>query len=91
MADLLTTQKATIDDDTAHALQGGSFGAVSSDPAIASVANIGGYLYVVAHSAGTVTLTATRNADGATATLDVSVAAPEVGTFVIQLGAISNQ
>lgn len=85
MANTLTTlEKATIDDGTDHALAAGSFAATSSDPAVASVASSGGFWYCLGQSAGTATITATRNADGATATVDVTVTTGS--GFTIHLG-----
>lgn len=91
--ELTTVQRATIDDDTAHALPAGAYSAVSSDTDVATVAAIGGYLFVVAHAEGTATLTATRLSDGATSNdLEVTVLpAPGAGTFTIQFGAVSHQ
>ena len=88
--ELDTTQKATIDDDTNPALAGGAYSVTSSDTAVAVTATLGGFWYCIAQAEGVTTLEATRLADGATGTVDVTVvAAPEPGTFVIQLGAIS--
>lgn len=88
--ELTTAQKATIDDDTHHALPAGSYSAVSDDTDVATVAAIGGYLFVVAQGVGTATITATRGADQATGELEVTVnPVPAPGTFTLLLGAIS--
>lgn len=91
MANTLTTlEKATVDDDTDHALNVGSYSVVSSDPAVASVnTNESGYWFCYGNTAGTATLTATRNADGETATVEVTVEAPALPGFEIHLGAHS--
>lgn len=90
MADLSILDKATIDDDANLALPTGPYTVVSSDDTIATASGIGGYWYCIAQGAGTCTVTATRVADGAIGTLDVTVIPlADPGTFVIQLGATS--
>jgi len=80
-----TTQYAPIEDGNGVALPPGSFSATSSDPAVASIGSAPGAIAVVGQAAGTATITATRNADGATATLTVTVTGADA--FTIQLGA----
>lgn len=83
---LTTLQKAQILDEAGNPLHQGTHAATSSDPAVASIGDGGGFtLAVVGNSAGTATITATRNADGATATLTVEVTAPAT-PFAITLG-----
>lgn len=97
MADtLLTTEKATIDGDDNFALRTNTFTCESSDPTVAAVDGtsvIGpdgfGFWFLVGQAPGTVTVTATRVADGRTATVDVAVSAPELPAFTIHLGAHS--
>lgn len=89
MDTLTTLEKATVDDAANHALPAGSFSVTSSDTAVATVNTDGGFWYCFGQTAGTSTLTATRNADGATATLDITVTTPALPGFTIQLGAHS--
>lgn len=85
MADTLTTlEKATIVKADDLALPGGSFSVTSSDPTIASVGVLGGFWYAFGQSTGTAILTATRNADGATAILTATVTAGD--GFTVHLG-----
>ncbi len=85
MATLTTLQYAVVQDGNGVDL-GGGYGVTSSDPLIASIGSgPGGTIAVVGQSVGTATITATRNMDGATATLDVTVTADAEG-FSIQLG-----
>lgn len=89
MDTLTNLEKATIDGEDNHALAAGSFSVTSSDTATATVGASGGFWYCFGQAAGTVTLTATRNSDGATATLDVEVTSVVPGSFTIHLGAHS--
>lgn len=81
-----TTQYALILDGNGNALSPSQFSATSSDPTIASIGTgANGGLAVVGQTAGTATITAHRNADGATATLTATVTT--AAGFTIQLGA----
>lgn len=85
MASLTTLEKAQILDDAGTPLNSGSYSATSSNPAVASIGDGGGFtLAVLGQSAGTATITATRNADGETATLEVTVTSG--APFTISLG-----
>lgn len=84
MATLTTLEKAPVLDDADNHL-GESYDVQSSDTAVATTAKATGQLwYVYGAGVGTTTLTATRIADGGTATLEVTVSA---APFVIKLGA----
>lgn len=91
--EITTAEKATIDDDTHHALPDAQYSVTSSDETVATIQEIGGYWYVVAQGEGTTTIDAVRLSDNATGSMDVTVVAqpdPEApGTFTILLGAIS--
>lgn len=88
MADLDTTHWAPILDQSDAPLFPGSFSAVSSDPTVAQIVQgTGGVLAVAGRATGTATITATRNSDGATASVDVTVEAVGPGEFTIHLGA----
>jgi uncharacterized protein YjdB len=80
-----TTQYAPLQDGGGANLNPSSYSATSSDPAVASIGSAPGAIAVVGQSAGTATITAVRNADGATATLEVTVTT--ASGFTIQLGA----
>ncbi len=88
MAQLTTLEYAPVLDGNGVNLFPGTYSAVSSDPAVASIgqSGLGGGATIVVNglSAGTATITATRNVDGATASLDVTVTA--ANGFTIQLG-----
>lgn len=90
MANTLTTlEQAPIQDAaTSVNLFAGSYSATSSDPAVAAVIQVGlgggASIAVNGISAGTATITVTRNVDGATATLLATVTAG--ASFTIQLG-----
>lgn len=90
MANELTSlELAPIQDGNGANLWPGAYSATSSDPLVASIGQVGlgGGAYIVVNglSAGTATITATRNVDGATATLDVTVTSAGAA-FTIQLG-----
>ena len=86
MASITTLQRAPILDGLNANLGAGGYSVVSSDTSVATIAAFENYnLYVVSADVGTATITATRLADNATATLDVSVIASD--PFTIQLGA----
>jgi hypothetical protein len=59
---------------------------VSSDPAVADVQWLDWRPWIFARALGETTITATRYADGATATLELEVAAPVLPPFAISLG-----
>jgi uncharacterized protein YjdB len=82
---LSTIQQAKLLDGNNAQLLPAAYSAYSSDHAVATIAIVVGALTVVAQGAGSATITATRVADGATATLVVDVAA--AAGFTIQLGA----
>jgi uncharacterized protein YjdB len=88
MADLTTAQYAYILNASDQPLPQTAFAAVSSDPTVASIGTGNDSTHVViGQSAGTATITVTRNSDSAIATLEVSVEAVAPGTFEIHLGA----
>lgn len=94
MDTLTTAEKATIDGEDNLALLPGSYSVVSSDDAVATVTSdypgYNGYWFAVGQSVGVCTITATRIADGAEATLDVEVTEGGSGSgFTIHLGAHS--
>jgi uncharacterized protein YjdB len=84
MATLNALKKAPILDQDGQGMLDTNFGVSSSDPLVARAQSYGGVLYVTGVAAGTVVITATRNADGAVATLDVTVVAAT--PFAISLG-----
>jgi len=89
MANTLTTlEQAPIQDGNGVNLFPSAYSVTSSDPTVAAVVTVGvgggAYVAVNGLSAGTTTITATRNVDGATASLTATVTAA-VG-FTIQLG-----
>lgn len=90
MATLLTTDKAPIIDvDSGDTL--GTPGQVvydvqSSDLAVVTIGWDDWRAWAYAQGVGSATITATRLADGAVATLDVEVTAPVAGPFAIDLG-----
>ncbi len=86
MANTLTTlEYAVVQDGNGVNLAAGAYSVVSSDPSVASI-GVGpnSSPAVLGQTAGTATITATRNTDGATATLTATVTA--AGGFTIQLG-----
>jgi hypothetical protein len=91
--DLDTTQRATIDTADDFALSAGGYTCESEDEAILTVGTLGGYWYIFAQAVGVTTVNATRLADGATGTMEVTVTeapgAPDPGTFTIKVGAKS--
>lgn len=58
----------------------------SSDPTVVDIQWLDWRPWAFARKVGSVTLTATRLADGATTTLDVEVVAPALPPFSISLG-----
>jgi len=87
MATLTTIEKAPVLDGNNAILTGGQYAVVSSDTGVVTLGDFGGNNTVGAFAAGvgTATITATRNADGATATVDVTVVL-DPGGFAIHLG-----
>lgn len=87
MADLTTQEYAYILDASDAPLPTANYAAVSSDPTIAAIVLGNNSTHCVdGRAAGTATITVTRNSDGATATLDVTVEAATPGTFSVHLG-----
>ena len=87
MADLTTAQYAYLLNEAEQPLAAASFAATSSDVAVATI-GLGNdsNLVVVGQTAGTATIDVTRNSDGATASLVVTVEAAAPGTFAVHLG-----
>ena len=85
MANELTTlQYAGIVDGNGATL-GAGFAVTSSDLTVATIGSRVGFPTVESVSAGTATITAVRNADGATASFELTVTA-DGDTFTIALG-----
>lgn len=86
MADLNPLQYAMLLDQDNNPLPFGQFSAVSDDPAVCSIgAGPGSAIAAIGQAPGTATITATRNTDGATASVEVTVEALAVA-FAIHLG-----
>ncbi len=74
MATLTTLQKADVLDQDGDNLFTSTHSVISSDPAVARMEQGNGYSWMVAgQTVGEATITATRLADGATASLEVEV------------------
>lgn len=87
MATITTLQKAPVLDANDAPITGGAYAAVSSDTTVVTVGDFGGNNTLGAFAAGigTATISVTRNADGAVATVDVTVVLDPNG-FAIHLG-----
>lgn len=85
MAQITTLEKAPVLDQDGNQLTTANSSVFSSDDAVASIEWAAGPVFVVGETVGTVTLTATRLADGAVSTLEVNVVA--AAPFAITLGA----
>ena len=87
MADQLPILKrAQILDENDQGLVGSQFSATISDPSVGTLGDFGnGTLQVRAGQPGTATITVTRHADGAVATLDIEVVS-DGQTLTIHLG-----
>jgi len=86
MATLTTVQKAPIlNEDGVHLWTAG-YTATSAGTNVATILSQDNHLWIAANQPGTTTITATRVADGATATTDVTVVLPAV-PFSITVGA----
>lgn len=84
MATLTTVEKAPILDQAGLNLTSSNAQIAISDTAIVTAVLVAGKWYASAGVPGTATITATRLADGSTATLDVTVVAAT--PFAISLG-----
>lgn len=86
MANTLTTlEYAGIIDGNGATLSSAGYAVTSSDLGVATIGAQGGFPIVIAQAAGTATIAATRNADGATADFELTVTASG-DTFTIALG-----
>lgn len=86
MAILTTVEKAPILNQDGVQLVPSQYTAVSADASVATILNQSTKLWVSAGVPGTTTITATRIADGSTATAEVTVVLPAI-PFSITVGA----